>query len=223
MRAIVFANGDLNNPAAIQDILQPGDLLIAADGGARHLRGLQLVPHVLIGDFDSLSAADLEDLRTKGAQLHQYPERKDFTDLELALQYAVEQGIQEVLLVGALGARWDQTLANLLLPASEKLREIRIRLVDGPQEMILVLPEKTLVIPGRPGDTVSLIPLSDDVAGVRTVGLEYPLDDESLPFGSTRGVSNVIVAQRASVTLAHGLLVCVVIHGGARAVEISSG
>ena len=220
MRAVVFANGDLNNPEAVRDVLQPQDLLIAADGGAKHLRALGLTPDILIGDFDSLAKEDLETLRAQGVELRVFPERKDFTDLELALQLAVELGRQEVLVIGALGARWDQTLANLLLPAAVSLRHVRIWLVDGPQELALVQAGKQFEITGRPGDTVSLIPLNGDAEGVETEGLEYPLVDEKLFFGSTRGISNVLVAERAGVRLRKGLLVCVVIHGGAQAAEL---
>jgi thiamine pyrophosphokinase len=212
LRAVIFANGTLGDPESARALIQPGDLLIAADGGSRHLQQTGLLPSVLIGDFDSLEETELEKYRAAGVEIIQHPAQKDFTDLELALQYAQRRGAAEVLVLAALGARWDQTLANLLLPASPELDSCRIVLIDGPQEIRLLRGGDTLQVRGRPGDTVSLIPLAGDALGVTTQNLEYPLREEKLVFGETRGVSNVMLGDQASVHVEGGLLLCVVIH-----------
>lgn len=209
MRAIVFANGLLNALDEIQLIRQPGDLLVAADGGSRHLQALGLVPDILIGDLDSLDEAGLAELQAAGVEVIHYPARKDFTDLELALRLSLARGAKQVLVYGALGARWDQTLANLLLPAAAELESCHIALIDGPQEIRLVRAGETLDVRGRPGDTFSLIPLQGDARGVSTRGLEYPLNNETLYFGATRGISNVLLAEAAVVSLQEGLLLSV--------------
>ncbi len=208
MRAIIFANGGFTDPPA----LQPDDLIVAADGGARHCLALGLTPKIVIGDFDSLNEQQIKMLQQYGAELIRYPTRKDFTDLELALQLAQQRGADEVVVLAALGGRWDQTLANVLLPASQQFASCNIRLVDGAQEISLIHAGQCLQVHGQPGDTLSLIPLSSDACGVATQGLEYPLRDETLVFGATRGVSNVLQAETAWVSLEKGLLLCVVIH-----------
>jgi thiamine pyrophosphokinase len=206
LRAVIFANGSLNPPVK----LSPGDFIIAADGGARHCLARGLVPSVVIGDLDSLTPADLESLKALGAKILQFPVRKDFTDLELALQHAQTSGADEILILGALGARWDQTLANVALPAA--FPELNIRLADGYQEFFYLRTGETLTISGRPGDTLSLIPLGGEAQGITTDRLEYPLHGENLPLGSTRGVSNVLLAEQAQIALREGCLLCVVIH-----------
>lgn len=211
MRAVIFANGVLSQPETVRAVLRPGDLLIAADGGASHCRRLGLTPAYIIGDFDSLSPADLAALEAAGSELLRYPYRKDFTDLELALLLAQERGASEVLVLAALGARWDQTLANLLLPAAAQFTA-PIALLDGPQEIRLLRSGANLELHGRPGDTVSLVPLGGDACGITTRDLEYPLNGECLQFGSTRGISNVMTGPTAGVRLESGLLLCVVIH-----------
>ncbi len=211
MRAVIFANGELNAPGQVLQWIKRDDLLIAADGGSRHCLALGLTPAVLIGDFDSMEPGDLDRFKSQGSRVIRHPARKDFTDLELALRFAREQGIEDIVVFGALGARWDQTLANLLLPAHTDLASSRIRLVDGNQEINLINSGQTLQVFGDPGDTVSLIPLNGAVAGVSTRGLEYPLDGESLAFGATRGVSNVLLEDRAEIFVQSGLLLCVVI------------
>jgi thiamine pyrophosphokinase len=211
LRAVIFANGELNYPQQTLKWISEDDLLIAADGGSRHCLALGVIPDILIGDFDSLEPEQLADFESEGSQVYQHPARKDFTDLELALRYACEQGVDDILVFGALGARWDQTLANLLLPAHPDLASARISLIDGLQEIRLVRPAETLFVQGLPGDTVSLIPLNANADGVSTRGLEYPLLDEILAFGATRGVSNVLVGNAAEISLQAGLLLCILI------------
>lgn len=206
MRSVIFANGWLDRLPT----LFPDDLILAADGGALYCLQYGLRPAAVIGDLDSLTREHLEALKSLGADIIQYPTRKDFTDLELAILYAQEHGANPVILVGALGGRWDQTLANLLLPAA--FPDLDLRLIDGSQEIIFLRPGHRRIITGHPGDTVSLIPLAGDVAGITTAGLEYPLVAEMLRFGATRGVSNVLLLSQAEVSLESGLLACVIVH-----------
>ena len=205
MRCVIFANGWLKHTP----ILHPGDLIIAADGGARHCLKLGLRPAIVIGDLDSLGEEDLAALKAVGAEIIQYSTRKDYTDLELALRHAQSLGADEILVLGALGKRWDQTVANLLLPAA--LAPMPIRLVDGNQEIRMLRGGESLEVQGRPGDTFSLIPLAGDARGVTTQDLEYPLNQEDLAFGSTRGVSNLLLAGQATISLREGLLLCILI------------
>jgi thiamine pyrophosphokinase len=208
LRAVIFANGNLNAPVK----LSPEVVVIAADGGAHHCMRLGIHPAYVIGDLDSLTGEDIVLLRSDGAQIIQFPARKDYTDLELAIRHALEIGAQEIKIYGALGARWDQTIANLLLAGAYP--EASIELSEDDQVIIYVRGGETRRIPCRAGDTVSLIPLGDQAAGVTTHNLEYPLDDETLDFGSTRGISNVALDDQASVSLRSGCLLCIVMHQG---------
>jgi len=213
LRAVIFANGKMNNPDQARAQAELGDLLIAADGGALHCLELGLIPDMVIGDFDSLQEQDLNTLESKGAEIVRYPARKDYTDLELALQRAVKRGARDILVIAALGARWDQTLANLLLPAASALQQADIRLLDGQQEIRLVRGPDRMELEGQPNDIVSLVPLGGPAVHITTYGLEYPLNGETLDFGSTRGISNVLLDTRARIDLQEGLLLCVIIHG----------
>jgi thiamine pyrophosphokinase len=215
-RAVIFANGMLSRPEVARAALRPDDILIAADGGARLCHQLGLTPAILIGDFDSLDEQELAYFETRGSQIIRHPARKDYTDLELALRHALSLGVEDILIFAALGARWDHTLANLLLPAAPDLAHVRIRLADGPQEVMVLRGGSVLEISGQPGDTVSLIPLNGDALGITTRGLEYPLNNGSLHFGATRGISNVLLGQSATVSLRQGLLLCVIIHAEQR-------
>jgi thiamine pyrophosphokinase len=211
-RAIIFANGKLSNPSGVRQHLLPGDIIVAADGGAQHCLKLKLTPDILVGDFDSIDPAQLQRLQQGGTQIIRHPARKDYTDLELALQHVQALGATHCLVFAGLGEHWDQTLANLLLPTTLELSQVRINFIDGNQELTVLHSGDRHEIHGQSGDTVSLIPLKGDVHGVSTEGLEYPLAAERLVFGATRGVSNVLVGEHAQVTIQEGLLLCAVIH-----------
>jgi thiamine pyrophosphokinase len=210
MRAIIFANGRLTDVQAARDLICADDLVIAVDGGTRHVWEVGVDPQLVIGDLDSLTLPEQDRLRSSGAQIRSFPPRKDETDLELALLHAASEGVDSIVLLAALGGRLDQTIANLLLLALPELDGIDVRIVEGAQVTFLI--RREALIEGQPGDTVSLIPLGGDAVGVTTEGLEWRLDGDTLHFGPARGVSNVLTADWASVRVRQGLLLCVVTH-----------
>jgi thiamine pyrophosphokinase len=196
-------------PPEIIKSLQSSDLIIAADGGTHHCESLRITPNVIIGDFDSLDSSKIIDYRQAGVEIIQYPIQKDETDLELVLEYTLKRGVTEIFIIGALGARWDMTLANILLTAHPKFSSLKIRLLDGSQELVLLRGGEQIDIQGRPGYLLSLIPIARDAHGITTHGLEYPLIDETLYFGSSRGVSNVFLQDHARIIVREGVLLCV--------------
>lgn len=206
MHAVIFANGFLDYPYSPG----PDDYLIAANGGAGHCIALGLQPEVVIGDLDSLEPEHLDLLKSQGVKIIAHPKRKDFTDLELALEHAQSLHADEITILGALGGRWDQTIANILLPIAFSSTPIKI--IEKDQEIYFIHSDEQRQINGTAQDIVSLIPLAENATGVTTSGLEYPLDNETLYLGSTRGVSNVLLGERATIQLTKGLLLCVVIH-----------
>jgi thiamine pyrophosphokinase len=207
MRAIVIANGHVGNSEANRAQTWPHDLVICADGGAQHALALGLTPDVVIGDLDSLDGNLQARLEGEGCQVLIHPTRKDETDLELALRYAVDHGVDEILILGALGGRIDQTLANILLLALPELEGIKTRIVAGDQEVFLIRGQA--LIEGQVGDIVSLLSIASDVTGITTEGLEYPLQLGTLKLGPALGVSNVLTAPVARVQVERGLLLCV--------------
>lgn len=213
MRAVIFANGVLNLPHT-RSVLRAGDIIIAADGGLHHCQDLGVTPAVVIGDLDSLLPDEISALQAAEVEIIRYPARKDQTDFELALRYAVSLGADEIIGLGALGARWDMTIANILLLGAPELAGLTVRLIDRQQEIMLLRGEGKITFHGRRGDTLSLMPLGQDARGVTLVGLEYPLADGTLRFSSTRGISNVLGGKTATVYLKQGLLLCTLMHQG---------
>jgi thiamine pyrophosphokinase len=202
MRAIIFANGDPSDPEIVKHWTTQADLIIAADGGARNALAVGVMPHIVIGDLDSLDEADRAQLERSGVQLIVYPAHKDYTDLELALRHARKQHATEIIIFSALGGRWDQSLANLLLLTLPELAHIPTRIVD--HHLSIQVIRDRAEITGRVGDMLSLIALQGDAHGVTIEGCEYPLHNATLPFGSTLGISNVLTQNTAKITVKQG-------------------
>lgn len=134
MRIIIFANGILDDPAAeVGCWLRPGDLVVAADGGTQHALAAGITPAHVIGDLDSLSPELHGMLNAAGTVIHAHPPAKDETDLELALLWAVQQSdVTQIIVLGALGGRPDQELANLLLLALSQVAGRDVIIAGGP-------------------------------------------------------------------------------------------
>ena len=207
MDAVIIANAPELDIRPYTKRIRAAELLIAADGGALPLLQTGLAPQVVIGDMDSLDATSLAALERYGVELRRFPREKDETDLELALLHAAVLGATTIDILGALGGRWDHTLANVALLALPELEGRTVRLLDDQQTLFLV--RDTAVLEGQQGDTISLIPLAGPAYGVTTTGLRYPLSNATLGFERARGVSNVLMEPPGRVSLRAGLLLIV--------------
>jgi thiamine pyrophosphokinase len=211
--ALILADGAAPGQAAL-DRAWPGwddglDLVIAADGGARHATALGRSIDLWVGDGDSLGAAGIAALRADGVPIRQSPVDKDESDTELAIHAACAAGAARLTILGALGgARIDHGLANVWLLAHEALADRDVRILDA-RSRIRLLSGGRLDLGGRVGDIVSLFPFGGDADGLITSGLRYPLLDEPLRSGASRGLSNVRDAADASVSVRAGRVLVV--------------
>lgn len=200
---VILANGDLGDPRILSARLATiqTDLVIAADGGARHAPGLGLHIDVVIGDLDS-STGELE------VELVQHPPDKNETDLELALVHALTSGAESVVMLGAVGGRLDMTVANALLLLHPSITNQRVAIWHGSETAVVLRPPGG-TIDGASGHRVSLIPLAGEATGVATEGLLFRLQGERLAPGPARGISNRMTAASAEVRLEAGALLMI--------------
>ena len=212
MRAIIVAS----SPSAAKPntlLPQPGDLVIAADGGANWCVAWGWHPDLVVGDMDSIAADVAEQLQAEGVPFVAHPVEKDETDLELALHAAIDRGADEIIVAAALGGRIDHTLGNLALLALPRLADVLVRMVDGGQSISLV--RDRMVVAGAAGDTLSLIPFGGDAHGVSVTGVHWPLDDAELLVGPSLGISNRLTGSQAAITVRSGALLAIHIRAGA--------
>ena len=201
---VVFAAG----PGTVPRVTIPsGAVVVAADGGVELALELGVAVDVVVGDLDSIASGSLETLERAGVRIERHPHEKDATDLALALDAAMELGPRRILLVGAAGGRLDHLLGELLLLGAEDYAAVEIDAHLGAAAVHVVRGERSLV--GTPGELVSLHALHGPAVGVVTEGLLYPLRGETLAAGSSRGISNVFVAEEARISLERGVLLAV--------------
>ena len=204
MRAVVVAHGDVL--PSDRAVIDAQDYVVAADGGALALERWKVLPHLVVGDMDSLGDAGVERMARKGIAVAKFPAAKDESDLELAVAQAIAAGATEIVLLGALGGdRLDHETANLLLLADPGYDGVRIEARRGTLRIRAIRGEGSLSV-GPLEAIVTLIPVNGDAEGVTTQGLRFPLRDETLRFGRARGLSNEVDSLPASVTVRKGSL-----------------
>jgi thiamine pyrophosphokinase len=203
---VVVAGGEAP-PADAARAVPAGALVIAADGGLEHARALGLDVELAVGDFDSASPAELAAAEEAGVRVARHPTDKDATDLELALDAALAAEPTRVLVLAGIGERLDHLVSALQVLGSPRYSAVEIDARVGAAHVHVIRDERTLE--GERGELVSLFALHGPAEGVSTDGLEYPLSDDRLEPGSSRGVSNRFVAEAARVRVERGVLLAV--------------
>jgi thiamine pyrophosphokinase len=208
-RIIIFANGELPDPNRARLLLRADDYILCADGGTRHALALSIQPNLIIGDMDSAEREQLKTLRDADVPIELFSHDKNETDLELAINHAIDLKPEQIVIIGALGGRLDQTLGNIALLTGLRPsgHDFDVRLDDGVEEVFIC--RDRAQVHGSRGDLVSLIPWQGAVMDVRTENLKWPLKSETLYPDKTRGISNELLGKTASVSIGSGLLLVV--------------
>jgi len=205
---VIVTGGDPPDPSDLGHV-PDGACTIGVDSGIGHALALGLRVEVAVGDFDSVDPADLAAVEAAGAVVERHPAAKDATDLELGLGAALARGATQVVVLGGHGGRLDHLLANALLLAAPPFVGLDVEAHLGTATVVVARPGRRTAVPAPVGATVSLLPVGGTALGVRTTGLAYPLTGEPLAPGTTRGVSNVVTGDHATVTLDEGTLLVV--------------
>jgi thiamine pyrophosphokinase len=203
---VVVSGGEAPHPGAALAV-PLGAPVVAADRGLEHALRLGLDVTLAVGDFDSASPEAVEVAESAGVRIERYPEDKDATDLELALDAAAAMAPRRIVVLAGDAGRLDHFLSTLLLLASNRYENVEVDAFIGEAHVHVVRRERVLA--GEPGELVSLLAANGPAEGVRTSGLAYPLRGETLEPGSTRGVSNLFVEPTAHVALEHGVLLAI--------------
>jgi len=198
MACVIFCAGQLG---AVKRKISADDLLIAADGGLRHIKKLDLKANIILGDFDSLGYVP------EGAAV--FPVEKDDTDAMLAVKIGLQRGQREFYLYGSLdGPRLDHTVANFALLQYLADRGAMGYLIGMSQIVTMVKDSRILFPTGMKGN-ISVFPWGGDARGVTIRGLHYPLEDGCLETGFPLGVSNHFKGREAEISVRDGSLLLI--------------
>jgi thiamine pyrophosphokinase len=210
--AVIVIGGAAPEPDVVEH-LPAGAMVIAADSGFDHATALGLQVDLLVGDLDSISAAGLRAVRAGGVTVDQHPAEKDATDTELAIDAALQADVELIVAVAgqhhAVEVRLDHELAALAALAHPRLASVRVEAWWGPAHVNVLHGPGLVEVAAPEGSLISLVPVHGPAEGVTTGGLRYPLAGETLPAGSSRGISNQVVASGATVRLERGTLLTI--------------
>lgn len=206
-RAVVVCNGDSPSAEFTHKIIRSTDFIICANGGSKIALKLGIIPHVAIGDLDSLSKKYVKELNTLKVKLIKHPKDKDQTDSELAIEFIKKKGIKSLVVFGIFGDRIDHFLGTLTY-LSNQLKYFNDITIFSPKQAIFFT-KNLISIEGKTNDMISLIPIKSDVKVDFTRGLRWELRNEILEYGKTRGVSNVFEDKKVEIKISSGTLMIV--------------
>lgn len=206
-RALIFTGGNLGLWAF--DHITVDDYLIGADRGAAFLLENGYKPDLALGDFDSVLPEHLQEIASQSSECLAFDAiHKDWTDTELAFREAVRRDFKDIIILGALGTRFDHGLGNVHLLRQAHEQECTLTLIDENNEISLCTDTVTLNSNARYPYT-SLLPLTPEVVGVTLHGFRYPLNEATLKLGWSLGISNVLEAEQGSIAVSSGMLLII--------------
>lgn len=209
MKAFIVSNGEMLDDDYYKKLFkeEKPQYVICADGGANHLKRLGIIPTTIIGDLDSINKEDLEYYKSQKVEIIRFNSEKDETDTQLAIQFAMSLQISELVLLGALGNRLDHSLANIYLLQSVVSQGVKVSIMN--ENNIIYLVAKEIQLQGKKGDTVSLLPFTDQVTGIDVKGLYYPLEDATMRKANPYGISNIFTKEIVDISIQSGLLLVI--------------
>ncbi|MFD0694593.1 thiamine diphosphokinase [Paenibacillus sp. GCM10027628] len=205
-RIVIVTGGTLGE--WFVEVIKEDDVLVGSDRGALSLIEHGFQPHISLGDFDSVTAEERDQIRTSSLSFIDCdPIYKDLTDTEMAFEWALAQAPSHIVLLGALGSRFDHSLANIHLLRKGLDQGIACTIIDASNEIIII--NRPTRIRRDRYTHVSLLPLSMEVTGITLHGFQYPLHQATLQIGQSLGISNVLLEQEGLIELETGLLLVI--------------
>ncbi|WP_066194014.1 MULTISPECIES: thiamine diphosphokinase [Gracilibacillus] len=208
MKIGIVAGGPERALASLSTYKEDIDIWIAADAGAIYLMQYHLPIHVAIGDFDSISEEQRHDIQQEAERYKAYPKEKNETDLELAVEEAFRYQPSAILLFGVTAGRLDHELANIQLLYRLMDQGVDVTIVDRHNQIRMFQPGTYRVL-ANTSELISFVPLSPVVKGLTLHGFYYALEDYSLHWGSTRCISNQIIAHHGTFSFDEGILIMI--------------
>ena len=197
-RALIISGGEVDNYNFYKSYINDDDFIICADGCIKHLNAIEKLPDVFVGDFDSSSENEL----CEGIEIYKHNPKKNDTDTKLAVDVAFENGYGNIEILCGLGGRVDHLLANVFLLKYIHDNGGTGKIVDE-KNTILLLTDK-VILEKEENAFVSVVPISSTLNGVTNKGLVYPLNDYTMHFGTTRGISNEFTEDFAQISIDTG-------------------
>lgn len=198
MRCVIISGSPDTNVEEIKSLCTSDDFIVCADSGYSFAKKAGLTPNLIIGDFDSLKEELPQNTEVVKLNTH-----KDDTDTEHCVMECIRRGYKDFLLLGSIGGRTDHTFANIATLAF--LSEYNYNgIARNNGEEIRILKEGSYEMNNKKGLIFSVFPYGCESVNVTYKGAEYMLNNKTLTYNVSRGISNVFVNDEAEITINRG-------------------
>ena len=209
--AIVCAGGPSNEVADLSSFLKHETVFIAADRGAVHLLEKGITPKEAVGDFDSVSKKEYEQIQGAVQDISEFNAEKDETDTELAIERALSYEPEHVILTGVTGGRLDHSVSalHLLYRLQKQHPKTSFSIVNQTNEITILLPAIHNVVQDDRYPFISFFPFGRKVIGLTLTGFKYETTDETLELGMTKFTSNETASHICTISFRDGICLMV--------------
>lgn len=211
MEYLIAAGGTIDEEFAVELIKQRGyEVIIAADSGMDFFYKANIMPDVIVGDFDSVGNEALTYFQNQEQMdIHMLKAEKDDTDTEYAIRFAISKGATKITILGGIGSRMDHVLGNISLLGIGLQNKVSIEILDSHNKIRMIDSKLSIDKDKQYGKFLSVIPISEKVKGLTISGVKYPLDNYEMSRFNTLGISNEIVDDVATISLKKGIVLVV--------------
>lgn len=207
MKVVILGGGTIYDYTLMQTYIHSNAYIICADSGVRHARQMNIIPNMILGDFDSVEPNLFQEYKQLGIPIIDYPPEKDKTDSHLALEYALSLNPKEIILLGYTGSRLDHTIANihtLQIPLTKKTDAC---ILNETNKVFLV--DESKEIKNDFGKYVSFIPLAADAKVSAVKGVKYPIYNKLMRQMDSLGVSNELTQESCILQVHEGIIIVI--------------
>lgn len=177
------------------------DLIIAADAGLNYCEKFDVIPDIVVGDFDSLGYVP------ENNEIIKLPVKKDDTDTSFAVRYAMDKGYSRFVVFGGTGGkREDHTFANIAL-LSYISKKGNVGFLVSDDYTITSITDSRISFQSYMKGDISVFSFDEKAEGVTEKGLLYTLDNAVLKNSVPMGISNSFIGQESFVSVANGTLI----------------
>ncbi|MGL4731595.1 MAG: thiamine diphosphokinase [Clostridium sp.] len=206
MKWLIVSGGEPPKEHTIRKYINEGYEVIAADSGANVLYKHNIIPKVLLGDFDSINEEVLEHFKDK-CDIVRYSSEKDYTDTEIALEKAIELNGDKIVFLGCTGNRVDHVIGNLCVLNRAINQGIDAYIVDENNEVTMI--NKPGSIFGKKGEVFSVFAYNKKVENLSIINAKYELNGYDLELNDNLTVSNEFVGEEVSLEFSSGTLMVI--------------
>lgn len=209
--AVVCAGGPESEIADLTEFHHKDTVFIGADRGALHLLQRGIIPLEAVGDFDSVTESEYEEIAAVVRIIGRFRSEKNETDTELAVDRALFYGPERVILTGVTGGRLDhmESALHLLYRLQTAHTHTSFSIRNGTNELSIITPGNYHVTPDDLFKYISFFSFGGAVTGLTLTGFKYEMVDAVLETGMTLFTSNELVEEVCTISLHEGICLMV--------------